>query len=130
MDLFVYGSLLSPLVWRHIVGRRHASRIACLSHFGCYTVRGQSYPGLRPEFGTHVWGRVVTGIGGRELLRLDGYEGTEYRRIRVPIMVVPERRFAVWVYVLRDEFLSRLSDEPWDYARFIAAGGPAALIEA
>ena len=118
MRLFCYGTLQFPQLMARICGIRPRARPAVLDGYGCYTLEGAAYPGIRPEPGAQTRGVVYDGIDATRLARLDRFEGDEYRRARVQVRTSAARHQPAWVYVLRPEHLACLSDAPWDPDRF------------
>lgn len=82
--LFVYGTLLCPLVQWRVLGRRVPGEADVLEGFrrDVVCLGGVCYPNLSPAPGRVVPGRVLLLTRG-ELERVDAYETSAYRRVRV-----------------------------------------------
>ena len=85
MNLFVYGTLMFPEVWRRVAGGEHRRQSATLRNYAAYRVRGEPYPVLAPAPGATVSGAIVYGVEDDVLTRLDAYEGDLYVRIDVEV---------------------------------------------
>lgn len=118
MRLFCYGTLQFPVLMARISGISPRARPAVLEDYGCYTLTGAVYPGIRPEQGTQTSGVIYDGIDARRLARLDRFEGDQYVRQRVQVRTADARRQQAWVYVTHPRARACLSDIPWDRARF------------
>jgi gamma-glutamylcyclotransferase (GGCT)/AIG2-like uncharacterized protein YtfP len=97
-SLFVYGTLMNPLVQQRVFGRTApgvADRLVGyrkdLIHLGSGV-----YPIIRPEAGAVVEGFVIH-VTAAELALIDYYEGNAYRRKKVTL--VSGRK--AWVYAER-----------------------------
>jgi gamma-glutamylcyclotransferase (GGCT)/AIG2-like uncharacterized protein YtfP len=99
--LFVYGTLQPgqsawPLLAGHTVGRPLRATVA-----GRVCDTGRGYPALLPDRARRASGWLVTLRDAPALLRrLDRYEGTEYRRVRVAAAPADEgTKTACWTYL-------------------------------
>ena len=120
VHVFTYGSLMFPAVWTRLVPRPRASVAARLDGFVREGVRGQSYPGIRPQAGACTIGRVYLEIDEAELGRLDAFEGAEYRRESVTVVMATRdgRCITIAAEVYRFTEPLGLDGAPWDAARF------------
>ena len=84
---FVYGTLLQEKVWRRLIGRSPIIEPATLNGFRRYQILSASYPGMWFCEGAQVAGGFVSDITQEESQTLDYYEGEEYQKIWVDIMV-------------------------------------------
>lgn len=94
-QLFVYGTLMDPIVQFAVFGRATEGRPDKLPGFRKSSLRlgGRVYPIVKPSGGRSVEGQVIT-VSPAELSRIDHYEGEAYRRTRVTL--ASGRR--AWVY--------------------------------
>ncbi len=117
---FTYGSLIFPEVWTRLVPRPRASVAAVLQGFVREGVRGQSYPGIRPQAGAQTAGRLYLDIDAEELARLDAFEGAEYVRETVTVQMQTRdgRAIELPAQVYRFVDARSLDGAPWDEARF------------
>jgi hypothetical protein len=95
---FFYGTLMSAAVLRRVIfGQKlpdsttvrvlPASRPALLQDYQRHRVRGADYPAIIPQKGACVRGTVVTGLTEGDWWRLDTFEGEDYRRDVVKVLV-------------------------------------------
>jgi gamma-glutamylcyclotransferase (GGCT)/AIG2-like uncharacterized protein YtfP len=119
MNVFTYGSLMYAPVWERVVCGRYRSAPARLDGWRRHALAGVTYPGAVVSHGAAILGRVYFDIGGDDLLRLDAFEGGEYRRDTVHV-VLPEAAGAsapAQVYAFLDG--TRLRPHDWDAALFV-----------
>lgn len=93
--LFVYGTLQDPAVQQRIIGRVVNGAPDVLEGFfkSSMSMTEGIYPVVIPRHGHEVAGRVLE-VTIEELLKMDVYETTAYRRVRVPLRSGRE----TWVY--------------------------------
>lgn len=120
-NLFAYGTLLVPEIWRHVVGRDFPNEPATLPGYEIRRVRDADYPAVRPSAdpAAFVTGRVYRGLDDASLARLDAYEDDLYDRIAVTLLDRSSNPVASDVYVASPIGLSRLSDDGWTLERFL-----------
>lgn len=84
--LFVYGTLNDPKVQKEVLGREIAGQTDSLAGFKKeeITIDSETYPILVPEENSLVEGRALELTSG-QLTKVDDYETTAYRRIRVKL---------------------------------------------
>ena len=94
-QLFVYGTLIDPVIQQQVFGRVTLGEPDILAGYkkGNICLGGAVYPIIRPEVGTKVEGRLLN-LSPAELALTDQYEGEDYRRIKVSL--VSGRQ--AWVY--------------------------------
>jgi gamma-glutamylcyclotransferase (GGCT)/AIG2-like uncharacterized protein YtfP len=91
--LFVYGTLRDPDLLAGILARPFppaAALPATAPGFRAVTYPGRIYPGLVRAPGGAAPGLVLTDLSSFECDLLDAYEGDEYRRDIVPVMIDEE----------------------------------------
>jgi len=118
MRLFCYGTLQYPDIMRQVSGVHAVGLPVVLENYGCYTVRGEVFPGIVPEPGAHTRGMVYNGLGEAQLRRLDDFERDFYQRQRVVVSDPDERPMQAWAYVVRPDARAMLTDEHWDKGLF------------
>ena len=116
--VFVYGTLLLPVVQNRVTGRVFAVRPARLDGYSRRRVRGESYPSLRQDPAGSTVGAVLDGLEQLDLERIDAYEGRRYERRRVTVGIDDGDRADAWVWLLAPVWQFAVSDEPWDLACF------------
>lgn len=120
-DLFVYGTLMLPEIMYAVSGYHGPGEHAILHRYRRRLVAGEVYPAIVEATGETVDGLVYRGLDGRQLARLDRFEGEMYRRLRVEVLV-GAAAMQVQVYVLEPQFRHRLTDRPWSLEDFAERG--------
>jgi hypothetical protein len=100
---------------------------AILHEYCRHRVEQADYPGIIPEKGHTVRGTYVTGLTEHDVMHLDAFEGSEYRRRKVKVVLLkPDGQndlvesggeVQTETYVLTAGF-HRLEKEEWDYEVF------------
>lgn len=118
MNVFVYGSLQFPKVWRTVVRGNYNGAPALLQGHRRSALRDAEYPGAVPDPGARIAGWVWFDIDADDVARLDAFEGDEYRRDEVVVVVeAGEARVCdAQVYVFLEH--PRLAALDWDAAAF------------
>jgi gamma-glutamylcyclotransferase (GGCT)/AIG2-like uncharacterized protein YtfP len=120
MNLFTYGSLMYPQVWTRVMNRAHPSRPATIQGYARHGLAGEVYPALLESPGSSVQGVLYSGLAEAELERLDRFEGEDYRRMSVRVLLDGDGEEETFVYVYtRPE---KTSPELWDPVRFETEG--------
>jgi len=93
--LFVYGTLQDPAVQQRLIGRTVTGMPDTLEGFfkSSMSMSDGVFPLVIPRHGHEVNGLVLE-VTNDELLAMDVYETTAYRRVRVPLRSGRES----WVY--------------------------------
>ncbi|MFO1369589.1 MAG: gamma-glutamylcyclotransferase family protein [Marinagarivorans sp.] len=87
-DLFTYGSLMFPAVWRQLVPAERTSRPAFLPFYSRRLIFLDTYPVIVPDANsTGILGTLYSGLNANDLRRLDWFEGEIYQRISLPVLV-------------------------------------------
>lgn len=94
-QLFVYGTLQDPVVQQRVIGREIEGKPDVLDdYFKSEIVMSDgTFPIIVPEVGKSVAGKVLD-VTQEEIDRMDIYETSAYRRIRVTLRSGQE----TWVY--------------------------------
>ena len=133
--VFTYGSLMFDRVWSGVVGGDYPAAAATLPGYLRERVRGQDYPSLvhAPSHGAgcpqaSVDGVLYLGVNDADLAVLDRFEGSDYRRIPVEVLlreeasVGPAGRFVAGSRLSADTYLftarAKVEPGPWDPRRF------------
>jgi gamma-glutamylcyclotransferase (GGCT)/AIG2-like uncharacterized protein YtfP len=85
--LFVYGTLRDPELLSAVLGRPASGLTAAAPGFAAVHYPGRIYPALLRRPGAVTAGLVLTDLTAFELDLLDAFEGDEYRRSIVPVIV-------------------------------------------
>ena len=89
ISLFVYGTLRDPDLRRGVLGRsrKTTESAAAAPGFAVVGYPGRIYPALVRRPGAAAAGLVLTDLSVFEIDLLDAYEGGEYRRAIVPVVI-------------------------------------------
>jgi hypothetical protein len=98
-----------------VVGRELQSRgRAIATGYSCTLMTGEIFPGMAPRQGHETHGVLYAGLDDEALIQIDRFEDDFYERrlicVRLAESLVPD----VFAYVVRSEFLGRLSQEAWE----------------
>ncbi|HYD78527.1 MAG TPA: gamma-glutamylcyclotransferase family protein [Paucimonas sp.] len=112
MNVFTYGSLMFPEVWRRVVRGDYRSGAGIVADCRRYAIERETYPGMVREAGAGVVGIVYFDVAADDLAALDVFEGADYRRETVAVRlengaIVPAETY---FYLAT----ARLLDTPWD----------------
>ena len=116
MHVFTYGSLMFPAVWERVVRGEYRSVPAMLPGYARYEVSGETYPGMVPQADSAVNGVLYLDVDDADLLALDVFEGSEYRRDVVTVSVTAEENLTAVTYVFTAD--ERLTDKVWEAESF------------
>jgi gamma-glutamylcyclotransferase (GGCT)/AIG2-like uncharacterized protein YtfP len=119
---FTYGSLMWADIMGRVCGRAFSALPASLADHVRHPVQGQDYPGMRPQAGASVQGRLYLDLDEAALARLDAFEGEEYQRSEVRVQLPDGRSLLAWTYLYKPEFSARLGAGDWDEAGFAREG--------
>ena len=79
---------------------------------------GLTYPGMVPSPGDSTSGVLYVGLGGADWRALDAFESEEYERVRVVPVAASGASFPAQTYLIPETYRHRVTDVPWDRARF------------
>ena len=119
MDIFTYGSLMYPAVWRRVVTGAYAGGAATLRGYARRRIRGELYPALvRSVPESVVQGILYRGVSAADVAALDRFEGEgeAYARIRVPLELADGELSGAWTYLYLHS--SRVEETAWEPTRF------------
>ena len=115
-NIFTYGSLMFDEVWCQVVSGRYHSAAATLHHHQRHALTGLSYPGVVATPDLHVQGRLYFDVSAADMARLDAFEGAEYRRDALQVLLASGEPVSAWTYIWLDP--QRLSGQPWQSEGF------------
>lgn len=119
MNLFTYGTLTFPEVWKRIAVRECPSQPAILGHFTMYRVRDAVFPGIvRANADDSVEGVLYSDVDEETIFELDAYESDFYERETVWVTTGNLERVEAQVYLVPPSHRYMLTEEPWDAVRF------------
>jgi gamma-glutamylcyclotransferase (GGCT)/AIG2-like uncharacterized protein YtfP len=109
-------------IMARVCGCMLPSEAARLHGYRRHPVRGEDYPGLRLAQGGVVDGRLYRDLDAAQWARLDAFEGADYERLQVSVVLPDGRREAADVYCFRIEQSVQLLPGDWDPQRFDSEG--------
>jgi gamma-glutamylcyclotransferase (GGCT)/AIG2-like uncharacterized protein YtfP len=120
MNLFVYGSLLVPLVFERLTGVSRQGIPALLEGYARYPLSGEVYPGLMEESGAATIGLLVDDISPLVLDMLDQFEGADYERRSVEVLTLLGNVAMAETYILTPCGRSQIVPVFWDVDVFVS----------
>jgi gamma-glutamylcyclotransferase (GGCT)/AIG2-like uncharacterized protein YtfP len=120
--LFCYGTLQSPLVMKAVTGQAFSGKEAILNNWARFRVRDSEYPGIIPQEGSVVSGKLYWGLDEKAMEKLDAFEGDKYERVVVQVTMADGSFEEAYVYAIREDCRKLLSNDPWDFDRFLQNG--------
>jgi gamma-glutamylcyclotransferase (GGCT)/AIG2-like uncharacterized protein YtfP len=121
-NLFAYGTLMCDEIMREVAGCCPSHVPGALRGYRRRCVKGELYPALAPDGQGHVEGVVYRNIPDSAWDRLDRFEGEMYTRQLAQIELHDGGTLPAGIYVVQPEFLDRLDESEWDFARFLQNG--------
>jgi AIG2-like family. len=118
-NLFVYGTLLSNKIWKSIVTREYSSDSAVLKGYARKKVKGKNYPGLIEQDGSVVEGKIYYDVFEEDFGKLDAYEGEEYARKKVYVLLESAKNVECFTYLFKKEYFGRLTKNEWALIGFL-----------
>ena len=120
--LFCYGTLQSPLVMKAVTGKEYKGQVATLVDWVRFRVRGSEYPGIIRMDRSSVAGKLYWDLDEHAMEKLDEFEGERYERVIVHVDMSDGDKAEAWAYAIKDDCRDSLSEEPWDFDRFMQYG--------
>lgn len=104
----------------HAVTSRHfRSQKAILRDYACFTVKGESYPGIIPVTDAITEGVIYFNVNEFSVAQLDTFEGDLYERTRVRVETEEIEMHNAEAYVIQSKYLGYLSMKGWEVNEFI-----------
>lgn len=116
MHIFTYGSLMFPEIWQRVVRGNYRSATATLPGFARYALADDTYPGMVAQAEAAVEGVLYYDVAPPDLAALDAFEGREYRREKVNVVIESGETVIACTYIFLAE--QRLSGLPWEPQAF------------
>lgn len=114
MNLFTYGTLMYPAVWRRVAGRSFANQPATLAGYAVYRVDGDVYPVLVAcDQSAPATGVIYFDVDEQTLSRLDRYESEIYARQPVQATLPDGRDIPCETYLLSPQRQQLATRQPW-----------------
>jgi len=120
VHLFAYGTLMQPGIMARVSRVRRPAQAVTLEGYVRRRLHGVVYPGIRPEPGASVAGRLYLEVPPAAVARLDDFEGSLYLRSEVSVRGADGVAIDAQAYVIAPAYHGRLSDEAWSYEDFVA----------
>jgi len=119
--VFVYGSLMYLPVWGQVVKGVYPCLNARAKGYQRHAVPGETYPAMIENPAAQVQGLMWLNVLPEDLKRLDEFEGPEYERREIEVMLNTTGETAVAnTYIwLKPEVLT---DSLWSVSQFEAEG--------
>jgi gamma-glutamylcyclotransferase (GGCT)/AIG2-like uncharacterized protein YtfP len=115
-NIFTYGSLMFPAVWGQVVRDPYRSCKATLKGHARYAIADASYPGVIKQPDAVVEGILYLDVGSADVARLDAFEGKEYRRVAVQVVLADGAQVDAQAYLFTA--VHRLQHMAWDADTF------------
>lgn len=111
--VFTYGSLMFPEVWQRVVRGNYRSGPARLDGHARFEIAGETYPGMvaASGAGAGVEGVLYFDVSPADMAALDAFEGAEYRRDVVRVMLESGETVEAGTYIYL--LPQKLSGSPW-----------------
>ncbi|MCB1956870.1 MAG: gamma-glutamylcyclotransferase [Rhodocyclaceae bacterium] len=119
---FTYGSLMCEDIMSTVCGYGLVGIDAMLAEFDRHPVQGEDYPAIVPSAGGCVAGRLYSDVRDAAWERLDRFEGNQYQRQRVRVVLADGSPCDAWTYVFRPAYQGLLLPGDWDFAAFLREG--------
>jgi gamma-glutamylcyclotransferase (GGCT)/AIG2-like uncharacterized protein YtfP len=121
-NLFTYGSLMCNDIMCRVAGCRASFVSAILKDFRRSTLHGVDYPGIATHPGAEVQGVLYLDLPPEALLRLDIFEGEQYKRQEVQVLTAQGDPSKAMTYIIKPAYNHLLTGEPWSYQNFLDVG--------
>lgn len=121
--LFCYETLMVSDIISRVIGHPVMQKEcnATLYNYGCFKVKGEIFPGIRPTKDTNTQGLLYNNLALEELQHLDLYEGELYQRQKVCVET-EQGPTSAWCYIVRPEYHGDLTGELWCQKEFLSTG--------
>lgn len=116
--VFAYGSLQLPEVMTCVAGGQFVAVPAQLPGFARYRIRGQSFPGVRPQTGACVEGMLYRDLPTDALEQLDAFEDDFYVRQALDVVTLTGTAERAFVYIMDPRHYGLLENANWDLEHF------------
>ena len=116
-NLFVYGTLLSKEIWESIISGNYSSESAVLKGYARKKVKRKDYPGLIKHDGLKVEGMNYYDISEEDFRKLDAFEGEEYARNNISLLLESGKNVECFAYLFRKEYFNKLTKSDWSFEK-------------
>jgi gamma-glutamylcyclotransferase (GGCT)/AIG2-like uncharacterized protein YtfP len=124
MNVFTYGTLMFPEVWKAVVGCEFASVEGTANGYAIYRVRDAVFPGIiAASERDAVRGVIYLDVDRDSVARLDLFEDDFYLRETLGIDCDDHERRLADAYVVPEANRAVLTEDIWRREEFVASGG-------
>ncbi len=116
--VFVYGTLLVPLVMQAVTGQTFKYDKAILHSYARYKVKGHVFPGIIETENQAVEGILYKDVDEVILQRLNVFESHIYYRKEVMVSLANHKHVPAYAYVIAPEFEDKLTGQAWELEEF------------
>lgn len=120
LNLFTYGTLMVPEVFKKITGLLLPNQKAVLNGYDCYLLNKKTYPGIVLSKASETNGVLYFDVTPEIFRKLDLFEGDLYLREKVVVVGENNNTFDAFAYVLKPEAAKYLSQNRWSLENFIS----------
>ena len=105
--VFTYGSLMFADIFEGVTEERCRQQNATLNQWQRYALLDRTYPGAAncQDLTAQIKGVLWFDVSAQALLKLDAFEGREYRRQSVTVLCESTQPQTAWIYRWLDESL-------------------------
>ncbi|MFA4835614.1 MAG: gamma-glutamylcyclotransferase family protein [Dehalococcoidia bacterium] len=123
MHVFTYGSLMFDPVWLKVARGSYEKIEARVYGYTRRKLKGEIYPAaLCGTDADCVDGIAHLNVNQDDIRRLDEFEGPYYRREMAECRLPDGSAIMACLYILDEQYMNLVEDEPWDPAWFSKIG--------
>ena len=115
-NIFVYGTLLSPVILKKLTGKSFKTSLAVLSGYKRYGIKNVDYPAIIQQEDSNTVGLFIEKLDDLSLSIISFYEGDEYGKKKVTVNSKGKSEDVltfVWV-----QGIELLENKDWDLDNF------------
>lgn len=121
-NLFAYGTLMCEDIMQEVAGCLPPHEPGTLKRYSRRCVKGENFPAIVPDQAGRVAGIVYKNVSDLSWERLDRFEGDFYARRLVQVELNDGTTFSADAYVVKPQFVDRLTPTEWDFEDFLQKG--------
>lgn len=118
MNIFSYGSLMIPSIFKSVTGKDLKSQPARLPDYARFRLKKDSYPGIVEAEGCITDGVIYFDVDKASISKLDDFEGEYYQRTPVCVTLVTNNAIDAEAYVIKPKYRHILSTRQWCFEEF------------
>jgi gamma-glutamylcyclotransferase (GGCT)/AIG2-like uncharacterized protein YtfP len=117
--LFAYGTLQLPEVMLAVTGQHFTAYPARLYGYSRHSLRGRSFPGIRPTPEASVDGLLFVNIDALSWQKLDAFEDDFYQRETITVITLADQQqWTAHSYIVQAPAYDLLLPEAWSLEHF------------